>query len=657
MLFLSNRATVAVCFPQGRTARPPSSRRGEVAVKPGRGLERRPALRSRRPFAAAAGPRVSPRPRRPGRGRAAAPARPARSHAPALRAPPLALRGPAPTPVSPLPSGPAAPPGPEPGPRAPSPLLPRSSPAWEPGPGPPGAEQLGARGSLPREGKGDEPRPGARGEGLPLWGAPSRAGTQRPLTRWLARPRGCVSGSPAAPGRAWQIPTANAEREWASGTGEGERERGPCSRTCQSGRKCIQQTRDRGRTARPPSSRRGEVAVKPGRGLERRPALRSRRPFAAAAGPRVSPRPRRPGRGRAAAPARPARSHAPALRAPPLALRGPAPTPVSPLPSGPAAPPGPEPGPRAPSPLLPRSSPAWEPGPGPPGAEQLGARGSLPREGKGDEPRPGARGEGLPLWGAPSRAGTQRPLTRWLARPRGCVSGSPAAPGRAWQIPTANAEREWASGTGEGERERGPCSRTCQSGRKCIQQTRDRGTHTWAHSCLPAQQAGRDATCLANLIPRSAPKYSISSGCGPSLSLCRSSGAAPRLLFAFCLGLSAAKVSENCEETCFGKSALCWSPTHYAQTRAGELSPGLSSRPIAIPAVTGNRNHFMHFKQKEVLKELLEGLDEECTDQRKIPLTMLAAFSEQLADTNLMSPFISACCCQRERALLFFSVI
>ena len=156
--------------------------------------------------------------------------------------------------------------------------------------------------------------------------------------------------------------------------------------------------------------------------------------------------------------------------------------------------------------------------PRPPGAEQLGAHGSLPREEKGDEPSPGAPADGLPLWGAPTRVGAQRPLTRWLPRPRGCVSGSPAAPGRASQIPTANAEREWASGTSEGERERGPYSGTCQSVLECTYRTGDRGTHARAHSRLPAQQAGRDATCLANRIPRAAPKHSIGSGRGPSLS-------------------------------------------------------------------------------------------------------------------------------------------
>ena len=62
--------------------------------------------------------------------------------------------------------------------------------------------------------------------------------------------------------------------------------------------------------------------------------------------------------------------------------------------------------------------------------------------------------------------------------------------------------------------------------------------------------------------------------------------AAPQLLSAFCLGSRAAKLSESFEKTCFGKSAQCWSPTHYAQTRAGDPSPGLSSRHIAIPALT-----------------------------------------------------------------------
>ncbi|XP_029806609.1 uncharacterized protein LOC115301060 [Suricata suricatta] len=151
--------------------------------------------------------------------------------------------------------------------------------------------------------------------------------------------------------------------------------------------------------------------------------------------------------------------------------------PFGPLPSGPAAPSGPEPGPSAPSPPLPRSSPAWEPRPGPRGAEQLEAHGGLPREEKGDEPSPGARADRLPLCGAPTRVGAQGPLTRWLSRPRGCVSGSPAAPGRASQIPTANAGRQWASGTGEGERERGPCSGTCQSVLESTHRTRDRGTH------------------------------------------------------------------------------------------------------------------------------------------------------------------------------------
>lgn len=41
---------------------------------------------------------------------------------------------------------------------------------------------------------------------------------------------------------------------------------------------------------------------------------------------------------------------------------------------------------------------------------------------------------------------------------------------------------------------------TCRSVRGCPHHTRGRSAHTRAHSCLPAQQAGRDA-CLASPVP------------------------------------------------------------------------------------------------------------------------------------------------------------
>ena len=67
----------------------------------------------------------------------------------------------------------------------------------------------------------------------------------------------------------------------------------------------------------------------------------------------------------------------------------------------------------------------------------------------------------------------------------------------------------------------------------------------------------------------------------------------------------------------------------------------------------------MHFRQKEVLGELPEDPEEESTDQRKIPLRMLAACGMHVADTNLKSLFVNAgaCGCQREMALLLFSAI
>lgn len=94
------------------------------------------------------------------------------------------------------PSAAAGPSGPE-LPRAPSSLRPRSSLAWEPGR--PQGWTAGSSGSLPG-GEGDRPGQGAAERAAPL-AALTRAGTRRPLTRLRPRPRGCVLGSPVAPGR------------------------------------------------------------------------------------------------------------------------------------------------------------------------------------------------------------------------------------------------------------------------------------------------------------------------------------------------------------------------------------------------------------------------------------------------------------------------
>lgn len=175
--------------------------------------------------------------------------------------------------------------------------------------------------------------------------------------------------------------------------------------------------------------------------------------------------------------------------------------------------PGPDPGPGRRL-LCSLPPPSVGTGPGSPGAGQLGTQGGLPGAGKEDKPRLGARGKGPAVWGAPTPAGAQRPLTRRLPRPRGCVSGSPAAAGRALPIRTANAEGGWASGAGRGGRERGPAGHLPVPARS-THRTRARG----ARSCLPAQQAARDARRLANPVPRAAPKPSVLALVSPCLSV------------------------------------------------------------------------------------------------------------------------------------------
>lgn len=115
----------------------------------------------------------------------------------------------------------------------------------------------------------------------------------------------------------------------------------------------------------------------------------------------------------------------------------------------------------------------------------------------------------------------QRPLTWWLRTPRGCASGSLAAPGRASQIRTAKGEREQASGVAGSERERGPWSGTCRSPRECTLGTRGSGTYAWvAHVYLFNRLGGTrraSETVSPAWLPDSPPCLCLSVSVSPSL--------------------------------------------------------------------------------------------------------------------------------------------
>lgn len=154
--------------------------------------------------------------------------------------------------------------------------------------------------------------------------------------------------------------------------------------------------------------------------------------------------------------------------------------------------------------------------PRPPGTGQLGAPGRRPGVGVGGRAQTGGAEKAAAPLGSPDPRGRQQPLTRW---PRGAgaeVSGSPAAPGRASQIRTANAGRERASGAGAG----GPCGGTCRSPRACTDRTKGRGAQPGlARVYLLNRRAGRDQPLSP--VPALHPGARRSRG-GRSLRLCAS---------------------------------------------------------------------------------------------------------------------------------------
>lgn len=134
-------------------------------------------------------------------------------------------------------------------------------------------------------------------------------------------------------------------------------------------------------------------------------------------------------------------------------------------------------------------------GPGPPGLgrweHQVGFPGWEWRE--EIEPRRGARGKRPPLWGARPARGCGDHLLGAVFPDLQQLQGAPCKSAPRTQKESGHpGGRRWAGA--------GTLGGTCRSVRGCPHRTRGRSAHTGAHSCLPAQQAGRDAR-LANPVP------------------------------------------------------------------------------------------------------------------------------------------------------------